>query len=117
MEGMGGCPSGPPLAPVGSGVPVPVVVQAQDLLIYGVDCQRSVGALLAAARRLKVDEGGVRGVWWLLGVGSHWVKRLSSVVVYLDRVVVVQGHSLWFGGRFTLWSITSLRGEGGGPSV
>ena len=58
-------------------------------------------ALLAAARGLSVGECGecgVRGVRWLLGVGRRWGKRLSSVVVYLDRQVVVRGHSLWFGG-------------------
>ena len=33
-----------------------------------------------------------------LGVGRRWGKRLSSVVVYLDRPVVVHGNSLWFGG-------------------
>ena len=98
MGGMGGGPAGPPPAPVGWGVPVPEVVRAQALLIHGVDCRRSVGALLAAARRLRVGECGVRGVRWLLGVGRHWGKRLSSVVVYLDRPVEVRGHSLWFGG-------------------
>ena len=59
---MGGRPSGPPPAPVGSGVPVPGVVRAQALLIHGVDCRRSVRALLAAARGLRVGECGVRGV-------------------------------------------------------
>ena len=28
----------------------------------------------------------------------RWGKRLSSVVVYLDRPVVVRGNSVWFGG-------------------
>ena len=98
MGGIGRCPSKPPPAPVGGGVPVPVVVRAQALLIHGVDCQRSVRALLMAARGLRVGECGVRGVRWLLGVGRRWGKRLSSVVVYLDRPVVVQGHLLWFGG-------------------
>ena len=59
MGGMGGCPSGPPLVPVGSGVPVPVVVRAQALLIHGVDCQRGVRALLAAAQGLRVGECSV----------------------------------------------------------
>ena len=77
---------------------VPGVVRAQALLIHGVDCRRGTGALLAAARRLRVGECTVRGVRWLLGVGSRWGKRLSSVVVYLDRPVVVQGNSVWFGG-------------------
>ena len=98
MGGMGGGPSGPPPAPGGGGMPVPGVVRAQALLIYEVDCRRSVRALLAAARGMRVGECGVRGVRWLLDVGRHWSKRLSSVVVYLDRSVVVRGHSLWFGG-------------------
>ena len=98
MGGVGGCPSGPPPAPVGGGVPVPGVVRAQALLIHGVDCRQGVGALLAAARRLRVGECTVRGVRWLLGVGRRWGKRLSSVVVYLDHQVVVRGCSLWFGG-------------------
>ena len=98
MGGMGGCPSGPPPAPLGVGVPVPVVVWAQALLIHGVDCRPSMKALLASARGLRVGECGVRGVRWLLGVGRRWGKRLSSVVVYLYCPVVVRGHSLWFGG-------------------
>ena len=57
-----------------------------------------MGTLLAMARRLRVGDCGVRGVRWLLGVGRRWGKRLSSVVVYLDRPVVVRGHSVWFGG-------------------
>ena len=83
--------------------PRPVVavggsVRAQALLIHRVDCRRGVGTLLAMARRLRVGECGVRGVRWLLGVGRRWGKRLSSVVVYLDRPVEVRGHSVWFGG-------------------
>ena len=74
------------------------LVRAQVLLIYGVDCRRGVGSLLAMARRLRVGDCNVRGVQWLLGVGRHWGKRLSSVVVYLVRPVVVRGHSVWFGG-------------------
>ena len=84
-----------PVVPV---VPVPGVVRAQALLIHGVDCRRGVGALLAAARRLKVGECTIWGVRWLLGVGRRWGKRLSSVVVYLDCPVVVRGNSVWFGG-------------------
>ena len=98
MGEMGGGPSEPPPAPVGGGVPVPEVVRAQALLIHGVDCRRSVRALLAAARGMWDGECSVRGVRWLLGVGRRWGKRLSSVVVYLDRLVVVWGYSLWFGG-------------------
>ena len=98
MGGMGGCPPRPPPVPVGTGVPVPGAVRAQALLIHGVDCRRSVRALLAAARGLRVGECAVRGVRWLLGAGRRWGKRLSSVVVYLDRPVVVRGCSLWFGG-------------------
>ena len=79
-------------------MPEPGVVRAQALLIHGVDCRQGMGALVAAARRLRVGECSVRGVRWLLGVGRRWGKRLSSVVVYLDRLVVVRGHSLWFGG-------------------
>ena len=62
MGGMGGGPAGRPPTPVGGGVPVPVVVRAQALLIHGVDCRRSVRALLAAARELRVGVCGVRGV-------------------------------------------------------
>ena len=101
MSGMGGGPTGPPSIPVVPGVPVvpvPVVVRAQALLIHGVDCRRGMGALLAAARRLRVGECAVRGVRWVLGAGRRWGKRLSSVVVYLDRPVVVRGNSVWFGG-------------------
>ena len=79
-------------------MPVPVVVRAQALLIHGVDCRRGVGALFAAASRLRVGESTVRGVRWMLGVGRRWGKRLSSVVVYLYRPVVVRGGSVWFGG-------------------
>ena len=109
MGGMGGSPSGPPPAAVGWGVPEPGVVWAQTFLIHGVDCRRGVGALLAAARRLRIGECGVRGVRWLLGAGRRWGKCLSTVVVYLDHPVVVRGHSLWFGGalhpveRYRFW--------------
>ena len=71
IGGMGSCPSGPTPAPVVDGVPAPVVVRAQALLIHGVDCRRSVRALLAAARGLKVDHCSVRVVQWLLGVGRR----------------------------------------------
>ena len=101
MGGLGGGPLGPPPVPpvpVVPTVPVPGVVWAQALLIHGIDCRRGVGALLAAAYRLKVGECTVRGVRWLLGVGRRWGKCLSSVVVYLDRPVVVRGNSVWFGG-------------------
>ena len=101
MAGMGGGPSGPPPVPLvsdGAAVPVPEVVQAQALLIHGVDCRRSMGALFAAARRLRVGECTVRGVRWLLGAGRRWGKHLSSVVVYLDRPVGVRGSSVWFRG-------------------
>ena len=101
MGGMGGGPSGPPPVPLTSGgtaVLVPGVVRAQALLIHGVDCRRGVGALLVAARRRRVGGCTVRGVRWLLGVDRHWGKHLSSVVVYLDRPVVVRGNSVWFGG-------------------
>ena len=101
MGGMGGGPSGPPPVPVVPVVPVVPelgVVRAQALLVHGVDCRRGVGALLAAARRLRIGVWAVRGVRWLLGVGRRWGKRLSSVVVYLDRPVVVRGNSVWFGG-------------------
>ena len=93
-----GKPPPVPLVSGGATVPVPGVVRAQALLIQGVDCRRSMGALFAAARRLRVGECTVRGVRWLLGVGRRWGKRLSSVVVYLDRPVVVRGTSVWFGG-------------------
>ena len=101
VGGMGGGPSGPPPVPLGSGgtaVPVPEVDRAQALLIHSVDCRRVTGTLLAAARRLRAGECTVRGVRWLLGVGRRWGKRMSSVVVYLDRPVVVRGNSVWFGG-------------------
>ena len=74
------------------------LVRAQALLIHEVDCRRGVGTLLAMAQRPRVGNCGVRGVQWLLGVGRRWGKHLSSVVVYLDRQVVVREHSVWFGG-------------------
>ena len=83
-------------------MPVPGVIRAQALLIHGVDCRRGMGALLAAARRLRVGVCAVRGVRLLLGVGRRWGKCLSSVVVYLDRPVVVRGNSVWFGGALHL---------------
>ena len=101
MGGMGGGPAEPPLVPVVALVPathVHGVVRAQALLIHRVDCRRGMGALLAAPSRLRVGECTVRGVWWWLGVGRRWGKRLSSLVVYPDRSVVVRGHSVWFGG-------------------
>ena len=100
MGGMGGGSSGPPPVPSVPGapvVPVPGVVRAQALLIHGVDCRRGMGVLLGAARRLRVGKCSVRGVRWLLGVGGRWGKRLSSVVVYLHRTVVVRECSVWFG--------------------
>ena len=78
--------------------PADGVVRAQALLIHGVDCRSGVGSLLAAARRLNVGNCTVRGVRWLLGVDRRRGKRLSSVVVYLDRPVEVRDHSVWFGG-------------------
>ena len=78
--------------------PADGVVSAQALLVHGVDCRRGIGSLLAAARKLRVGKCTVRGVRWLLGVGRRWGKRLSSVVVYLDRPVDIRGHSVWFGG-------------------
>ena len=99
--GVPGWGSGGGVGAGGPGVgsrPVGGIVRAQALLIHGVDCRRGVGSLLAAARRLQVGACTVRGVRWLLGVGRRWGKRLSSVVVYLDRAVEVQGHSVWFGG-------------------
>ena len=71
MGGMGGGPTGPPPALVSWGVPELGVVWAQALLIHGVDCRRGMGALLAAARRLRVGECDVQGVRWLLGVGRR----------------------------------------------
>ena len=73
------------------------LVRGQALLIHGVDCRRGVGSLLAMARRLRVGDCNVRGVRWLLCVDRRWGKRLSSVVVYLDRPVMVRGHSVWLG--------------------
>ena len=101
MGGVGGDPAVPPPVPVVPLVPaarVPEVVRAQALLIHGVDCRRGMGALLGVASRLRVGECTVRGVRWLLGVGRRWGKWLSLLVVYLDRPVVVRGHSVWFGG-------------------
>ena len=77
MSEMGGGPPGPPpdpVVPVVPVVPVPGVVRAQALLIHGVDCHRGMGALLPAARRLRVGECTVRGVRWLLGVGGIGVS-------------------------------------------
>ena len=97
MCGMGGGLSAPPPVPLVLVVPavsVPVVVRAQALLIHWVDCRRGMGALLAAARKLRVGECAVHGVRWLLGVGRRWGKHLSLVVVYLDHPVVIWGNSL-----------------------
>ena len=38
------------------------LVRAQALLIHRVDCRRSVGTLLAMARRMRVGDCSVRGV-------------------------------------------------------
>lgn len=49
--------SGPPPVPVVPAVPVvpvPGVVRVQAHLIHRVDCRRAIGALLAAAQRLRV---------------------------------------------------------------
>ena len=62
MERMGDGHVGPPTTPVSGGMPVPVVVRAQALLIHGVDCPWSVRALLAAARGLRLGVCGVQGV-------------------------------------------------------
>ena len=97
MGGVGVPDVGP--RPVGRGMGS---VRAQALLIHGVDCRRAVGTLLAMARRLRVRDCAVRCVRWLLGVGRQWGKRLSSVVVYLDRVVEVRGCSVSFGGALHL---------------
>ena len=48
-------------------------------MVYGANCPRSVGSLLTAARMLQVGDCMMRGVKWLLEVGRHWSKRLSSV--------------------------------------
>ena len=80
-SGMGGGPSGPPpvtLVPVVPVVSVPRVVRSQALLFHGVDCRRGMGALLAAARRLRVGDCTVRGVRWLLGVGRGWGKLVAG---------------------------------------
>ena len=99
MGGTGGGYSGPPPVPVvPADAPVPEVVRAQALWIHGVDCRHGVGALLVAARRLRVGECTVHGVRWPLGFDRRWGKRLSSVVVYLDRPMVVRGNLVWFGG-------------------
>ena len=77
-------PLGLPVVPV---TPVLGVFQAQDLLIQGVDCHCSMGALLTVASGLRVGECSVGGVQWLLSVGRCWYKSLLSVVVYLDHPV------------------------------
>ena len=116
MSGIGGGPAGPspvsvvPVVPV---VPVPGVVRAQALLIHGADCRRGVGALLAAARRLRVVECTVWGVRWLLGVGRHWgsaCPRLWCTWTALWWFVVTR---CGLGVRFIMWSATFLRGEVG----
>lgn len=57
------------------------------------------GVMLVAAQRLRVTKCTVRGVKWLLRVGRHWGKDLSSVVMYLDCLVVVRCNLVWFGGE------------------
>ena len=72
MGGTGDGPSRPPTVPVvPTVVLVPGVVRAQALLIHGVDCRRGVGALLVAARRLRVGKCNVHSVRWLLGFGRR----------------------------------------------
>ena len=113
MGGMGGCPVGTPLALVGGVVPVPGVVQAQALLVHVVDCRRSVRALLAAARGLRVGEYSVRGVRWLLGVAgvgaSACLRWLYTWITQWWCGDILCG----LGGLFTLWSVMSLRGDCG----
>ena len=48
-------------------MPVPRDVQVLALLIHGVDCQRGVEELLAAASRLKFGNSIVHSITWLLG--------------------------------------------------
>ena len=112
MGGVGGGPAEPPPVPVVPLVPValvPEVVRVHALLIHGVDCRRGMRALLAAGGRLPVGDCTVRGVRWLLGVGRRCGKQLCSFVMYMDRPVVVHGHSVWFGGslhsvdRYVCW--------------
>ena len=94
---MGSGPTGPlpvPVVPLVPPVRVLEVVWVQAVLVHRVYCRRGMGALLTAAIRLRVGECTVRGVRWLLGVGRRWGKWLSSLVVYLDRPVVVHGHEI-----------------------
>lgn len=89
---MRGGPSGLPAVPVVPAVPVAAglgVVEAQALLIYGVNCRRGIGALVVVLRALRVREYTGQVIWKLLGVGRCWGKRLSSVVVYLGCPVVI----------------------------
>ena len=74
MGGVGSGPAEPPPVPAVPLVPaarVREVVWAQALFIHGVDCCRGMGALLAAARRLRAGECTVCGVRWLLGAGRR----------------------------------------------
>ena len=92
--------SGPPPIPIVLDllvVHVPVVVQAQVLVMHGVGCRRGMGAVFGAARRLRVGGCTVRGTRWLLVAVRRWGKRLSLVVVYQNCPEVVRGNSVWFG--------------------
>lgn len=92
MRGIGGSPLGSRSVldimtiPV---VPVPVVVWVQTLLIYSIDSQSSMGALLAAAYRLRVGECTCRSVMELLEVDRRCGKWSLLVVEYLYHLILV----------------------------
>lgn len=72
------------------------VLQAQTLLIHGIDCRLVMGTMLAGANRWRVDVCTVCGVMWLGVVQRRWGKHLSLMVMYLNCPVVVRGNWVWF---------------------
>ena len=72
--------------------------RAQALVVHGVSCGAGLRAVERCARRLNLGSFSVRGVRWLVGWQRRLGKRMSSVVVYLDRPVVVPERCVWFGG-------------------
>ena len=88
-----GVVSGPIPAP-----PLREVVRAQALVVHGVSCVSGLQAMERCARHLNVGVCTVHVVQWLLGWQRHLVKRMSSIVVYLDRPVTVTQKCVRFGG-------------------
>ena len=89
---MGGVSGPVPVPPVRS------IVRAQALVVHEASCAAGLRVVERCARHLNVGVCTVRGVRWLLGWQRRLGNRMSSVVVYLDRPVVVPGKCVRFGG-------------------